>query len=283
MIHIGLINNMSGSALEATERRFRSLLNEAAGARQVRLSLFSLPEVRRPAGVRHRMANAYSSLEALWNGGLDGIIVTGAEPAAANLQDEPYWASLTRVIDWAEHNTYSAVWSCLAAHAAVLRMDGIERRPLSDKRFGVFECVKAGKHPLTSGLPGRLWIPHSRWNDLPEAALSACGYRVLTRSDQAGVDLFIKQRNSLFVFLQGHPEYEAETLLLEHRRDVRRFQSGESAWCPAPFAASESISWRPGAVRFFRNWLHYLTSRKEEGIPCRPTNIESGVNALTAG
>ena len=45
----------------------------------------------------------------------------------------------------------------------------------------------------------------------------------LSRADavrEAGVDTFVKQRKSLFVFLQGHPEYEAVTLLLEYRRDI---------------------------------------------------------------
>ena len=33
----------------------------------------------------------------------------------------------------------------------------------------------------------------------------------------------MKQRESLFVFFQGHPEYDAVTLLLEYRRDVGRY------------------------------------------------------------
>ena len=54
----------------------------------------------------------------------------GAPELRLVLIDEPYWASLTQLIDWAEHNTHSSVWSCLAAHAAVLRIDGIRRRRL---------------------------------------------------------------------------------------------------------------------------------------------------------
>ena len=46
---------------------------------------------------------------------------------------------------------------------------------------------------------------------------------MLTRSADAGVDSFVKQRQSLFVFFQGHPEYDAITLLLEYRRDIGRF------------------------------------------------------------
>ena len=87
-------------------------------------------------------------------------------------------------------------------------------------------------HPLTAAAPSRLQMPHSRWNEIPEEALLACGYRVLTRSEDAGVDAFVKQRKSLFVFFQGHPEYEATTLLLEYRRDIGRFLRRERETYP---------------------------------------------------
>src|SRR2546423_12282332 len=162
-------------------------------------------------------------------------MVRGAEPRAADLEDEPYWESLTRVLEWAEDRTYSTILWGLAAHAGILHIDGIVRRPLGDKRFGVFECVRVTDHPLTAAAPSRLRMPHSRWNEIPEEALLACGYRVLTRSEDAGVDAFVKQRKSLFVFLQGHPEYEAVTLLLEFRRDIGRFLRGErDTYPPAP-------------------------------------------------
>jgi hypothetical protein len=45
-------------------------------------------------------------------------------------------------------------------------------------------------------------MPHSRWNEVPEEALLAWA-RVLTRSEDAGVDASVKQRGSLFVFLQA--------------------------------------------------------------------------------
>lgn len=290
-LHIGLINNMPDSALEATERQFRTLLCEALceasceahGGRTMRLSLFALPEVPRSDKARHRMGK-YASVSALWDTQLDGLIVTGAEPLAAHLTDEPYWASLAHLIDWAQHNTISSVWSCLAAHAAVLRMDGIERRPLGDKLFGVFECANVSEHALTAGMPARLWMPHSRWNDLPEDALSACGYRVLTRSKAAGVDAFVRDGafvtdgDSLFVFFQGHPEYESDSLLLEYQRDIRRFLKKEQAFCPATphgHFSDEANTWRPTAVRFYRNWLRYLFDKKYQSLGYRRIHADS--------
>jgi homoserine O-succinyltransferase len=309
---------MPDSALEATERQFRTLLSEAAKDIVVRFSLFALPEVPRSDEARRRIASSYSSISALWDNHLDGLIVTGAEPVARNLMDEPYWASLTQLIEWAEHNTHSSVWSCLAAHAAVLRIDGLGRRPFGDKLFGVFECATVSDHPLTAGVPAHFWMPHSRWNDIPEDALSACGYRVLTQLKGGGVDAFVKQGKNLFVFFQGHPEYEAASLLLEYRRDIRRFLNGERdvfpstpkgyfdedtaaaltvlraravsdrrvqsfADFPAAMQRASVSTWRPEAVRFYRNWLRYLSEQRNKRLERRQQRIEYNVkNAVTA-
>jgi homoserine O-succinyltransferase len=297
-IDIGLINNMPDGALQNTERQFLALLAEAAGDAVVRLWLYTLPGVRRSDSIRRHIDACYSPFESLWDSRLDGLIVTGAEPRAAKLQDEPCWEKLTKVIDWADRNTLSSVWSCLAAHAAILHFDGIDRRPLSDKRSGVFECVQLSDHPLTYGLPRRFRIPHSRWNDISEEELTSCGYRVLTRADHAGVDMFVKHRNSSFVFFQGHPEYGTNTLLREYRRDIGRYLSREldtHPEMPQGYFAADTVellmareralssrheallgdfpttliegrlvnTWRSGAVQLYANWLAYICRQKE--------------------
>jgi homoserine O-succinyltransferase len=259
-IHIGLVNNMPDSALLATERQFRALLAEAADGLPVRLSLFGIAEVPRSEHAKSRMSKSYSSIDVLWDSCLDGIIVTGAEPRLPSLTEEPYWNTLAQVIDWAQENTYSGIYSCLAAHAAVLRMDGIRRRTLNDKLCGVYECATISDHRLTEGLPARSWMPHSRWNDIPENALSSSGYRIVTRSKEAGVDTFVKQGKSLSVFFQGHPEYEAGSLSLEYRRDERRFLNGESTIRPLPPHGLRN-SWHFSAVQMYRNWLRYLSEQ----------------------
>jgi homoserine O-succinyltransferase len=300
-LDIGLVNNMPDAALDATERQFRALLDAAADGSAVRLTLYTLPEVPRTDFGR-RQVSRYSDFDDLWDRRHDGLIVTGTEPLAADLKDEPFWGSLTRVLEWAERHTHSTVLSCLAAHAGILHIDGIVRRPLGDKRFGVFECVRVSDHPLTAAAPNRLRMPHSRWNEIPEEALLACGYRVLTRSEDAGVDAFVKQRQSLFVFFQGHPEYEAVTLLLEYRRDIGRFLRGERDTYPpmphgyfdqetvdalialkaralvdrreellaefpiATAAGKVTNTWRSTAESLYRNWLQYIRAQKELGV-----------------
>lgn len=231
---IGLLNNMPDAALKATERQFARLLAVASGATDVRLHLFSLDSVPRGAAAKAYLAGRYGGLAALEATALDGLIVTGAEPVAPSLTDEPYWSELTRVVDWAEQNTASTIWSCLAAHAAVLHLDGIARRRLPEKRFGLYECTAVSPDGLFSGAPVGLRVPHSRWNDLAEGDLRSHGYRIASRSLEAGIDCFTKQWASLFVFLQGHPEYDGDTLFREYRRDAQRFLAGERDTLPSP-------------------------------------------------
>jgi len=300
-IEIGLVNNMPDSALRVTERQFMRLLTDAAGDRTVRLHFFSIPGIPRGTLEKPFSRAMYADISELAAAKLDGLIVTGCEPRAERLSDEPYWESLTAVVDWAERNTTSTLWSCLAAHAAVLHLDGVERQRLDEKRFGVFECEKASDDPLLAGMRTPLRISHSRWNELPEAKLKANGYTILTRSEAAGVDIFVRRRRSLFLFFQGHPEYTPYSLMREYRRDVGRYLRGESTRYPnlprdyfnqrteeelAAFAIKAVAERDPrllaefpedGALRaklirrrlvsggpVISNWLSYVASRKRE-------------------
>lgn len=299
-IRVALINNMPDAALEDTEIQFMELLEAASGVTPVRLSLYSLPEVPRGERARQHIDNFYSGIDRLWASEVDSVIITGTEPRQADLRQEPYWRSLAEVFDWAEGNTVSAVLSCLAAHAGVLHRDGIPRQPLDDKLFGVFESA-GSDHQLTKHAVQPLHFPHSRWNEVREQSLTSCGYSILTRSPQAGADLFVKRtKKSLFVHFQGHPEYFAQTLLKEYRRDVKRFLRQERATYPAmpqgyfDAASTELLgdfqrqalndpqegrinlfpeaivlgpaqgTWNSTATSIYRNWLEYVASRIEQ-------------------
>src|SRR4051812_28805381 len=149
-IDLALINNMPDSALETTERQFAELLAAASGETLIRVKLFTLPDLPRSETARRYLSETYSTLDRLWSSRPHGLIVTGTEPRAAALADEPYWSTLTQIVDWAQYATKSAIWSCLAAHVAVLHVDGISRRPLREKRSGVFECTRIADHPMVA-------------------------------------------------------------------------------------------------------------------------------------
>ena len=296
---IGLVNNMPDAALKTTERQFRELLAAAAGGMPFALRIFSFPELPRSVEGWRYVAEHHEPIANLWESALDGLIVTGAAPVAPAIEEEPCWPTLTRLVEWAERRTNSTIWSCLAAHAAVRRIDGIERRPLVSKLSGVFECARAGDHPLLAFSPARWTTPHSRYNALPEATLRARGYSILSRSRDAGADVFVKRCGSLFVFLQGHPEYDSGALGREYRRDVVQFLAGKSETYPevpanyfpaevaAAMAAFREVAlrdpdaalferfpalpamrapWHDAAVNLYASWLAQLGARRSRRL-----------------
>jgi homoserine O-succinyltransferase/O-acetyltransferase len=301
VVTIGLINNVPDSALQATERQFLRLLEAAAGSHRIHLHCFSLPSVKRSQPAKSRVDRQYADIANLDRLKIDGLIVTGAEPHAATLPEEPFWQDLTGVIDWAEANTRSTIWSCLAAHAAVLHLDGIERQLLPTKCSGIFDCGKVSDHWLTKDVTLPLKVTHSRLNALRRSDLTGRGYQVLTESPAVGVDVFAKQLRSSFVFFQGHPEYDALSLQREYLRDITRFIAGERDTYPAvptgyfdvetegrlahfqkraraerrlPLSAEfpglrlrRDVSADAAAITIFRNWLGYLSDRTGSRSP----------------
>lgn len=298
-LDIGLINNMSDTALMSTERQLFDLLNAAAGRLFVRLHFYTMAATPRSEWGRDYVGRYYRGIDDLLNRRLDGVIVTGAEPKAASLTEEPYWTTFAEIVDWAKENTVSSVFSCLAVHGAVLHMDGVARHKLPTKCFGVFAQTKTRHHPLLQDVPKTFRIPHARWNEVEDGDLANCGYSVLTWSAEAGVDCFVKQqKKSLFVHFQGHPEYETQSLLGEYRRDMGRFLRGENDVCPtipkgyfgeeaeeiqfafrqkalsdrhpelfADFPVDQLSKdltniWHLPAKRMYRNWLLYLVSQR---------------------
>ena len=221
-LRLGLVNNMPDAAYDNTERQFGELIRLAVGARPVSLQRFFLRGVSRsPAG--HARVRAHArSVDEIAGAGLDALIVTGAEPRADNLRDEPFWPEFARLVDWADRTGTPTLWSCLAAHAAALHLDGAPRRRLAQKVSGVFAVTLA---PDLSAVAG--YAPHSRSNTVDETDLVERGYRVLTRSPLIGVDGFARAASPRFLFCQGHLEYDADTLSLEFRRDMLRFLRGE--------------------------------------------------------
>lgn len=233
VIEVALVNNMPDQALAATEAQFLRLVRAGAGARDIRWRRYFLPSVARSDTARLFLSRTHEDVEALYRRGADALIVTGAEPRAAALSDEPYWSEFRSLIDWARENTASTIWSCLAAHAAVLHLDGIERRRLDQKISGVFSCETTPGTWTAQNGQGKIQVPHSRYNGLSRESLERCGYSVSSIGVTAGVDVFWRREPSLFLFLQGHPEYDADTLMKEYRRDVLRFAAGQRGDYPA--------------------------------------------------
>ena len=297
-IVIGLVNNMPDSALQSTEAQFGGLLEAAAGATDLRLRLSSFSELPRSPEAQEHIGRSYWPIQELYAGKPDALIVTGTEPRAPHLTQEPYWQRFVELLSFAQEHTLGSIWSCLAAHAAVQSLHGIERQRLPEKRCGVYQHSLLASHSLLAGVSAPMPMPHSRWNELSVDALRAADYSVLSWSAHTGADAFARQQGSLLLFFQGHPEYEDTTLLKEYRRDVGRYLNAQQQHYPTlpfgylppeatallgafreralaersaallgsfPFAqvaAGLKNTWRASSVAMYRNWLSVIVASR---------------------
>ena len=109
---------MPDAALEDTELQFFELLDIASGDVPVFVKLYSLTGIPRTDRGLRRLNSFYSGMDDLWNSPVDALIMTGTEPRQPDLRDEPYWALLTEVLDWAERTRsrqYCRAWQHMPA------------------------------------------------------------------------------------------------------------------------------------------------------------------------
>ncbi len=227
-LHIGFLNMMPDAAFEVTEQQFMRLVGSSNQIAQFFVYPFSIPGLLRSPERQQYIDEYYFSFEQLKKEGLDALIITGANVANPTLEMEPFWEPLHEVIDWAAENVTSVLCSCLATHAIVKALHQIERRPLPSKRWGVYSHrVARAEHPLLMDINTRFDVPHSRHNDVSCAQFEASGFNILVYSEAAGVHMAVSADQFRIVYLQGHPEYDRNSLLKEYKREVLRFIAGE--------------------------------------------------------
>jgi homoserine O-succinyltransferase len=234
-LHVGLLNMMPDAALLVTEKQYMRLIGTCNRIAQIYVYPFSVPGLARSHEARAHIEAYYSDFEVLKTAGLDALIISGANVTNPALDLEPFWEPLREVVTWAAGNVTSILCSCLATHALVKHLHGIDRQPFERKLWGVYRhrvCDRT--HPLTQDINTRFDAPHSRWNDIPRASWDAAGLQVLAESETAGVHLATSPDGFRIVYFQGHPEYDRNSLLKEYKREVGRFLAGDLE-APPPY------------------------------------------------
>jgi homoserine O-succinyltransferase len=290
---VALVNNMPDGAFAATERQFVDLLDEASGSESISVRLYTMGGVPRGEKVSEAVAERYQSMTLLFANAPDALIITGSNPIEPEIRDEPYWDELVRTITWGTENVGAMLLSCLAAHAALAALEGVERVRRPFKCTGIFTQFVDPTHPLSSGIAPEILLPHSRNNEAPTEAVRAAGYEIPIKSHDLGWSVATRRvGRSEVVLVQGHPEYDPTSLLREYHRDASRYVSrerddlpilplrcvGDSDWKSLedlhrriiggereltvlesyPFDTVGTRApwpWRESAVRFYANWL----------------------------
>ena len=271
-LHIGLLNLMPDAALRATDRQFLRLVSAHARAANLHVYPFTVAIEYRSGPAREYINNYYRTFVELRHAELDGLIITGANPARADLREETFWKPLVSVMDWGRESVHSILCSCLATHAVLLNYYQIQRARLPQKRWGVYshDLLVEG-HPLLQGVDLPFDAPHSHNYDVSRTTMQQVGLSVLAESEKAGVHMAVSQDQFSFVFFQGHPEYDAISLLKEYKREVDRFLAGERDYPPYPEhyfgeAAVELLETHKKLLTREESWQHELPQLPESDI-----------------
>ena len=250
-LHIGLLNMMPDASLKATERQFMRLVGDCNQVVQFYVHLFTVPAIERSTNTQQWIDDYYEDFATIKANGLDALIISGANPVSKHLEQEAFWPMLTEVVDWAKDNVTSTLCACLATHAVVQYLYDIKREPLAAKKWGVFEHrLTTQDHPLIRHMNTRFDVPHSRYNQVSRRQLTDSGVIILAESEQANVHLAVSPDGFRLVFFQGHPEYDALSLLKEYKREVVRWFNSEIEKYP-PFP---------------ENYFNRLTQEKMKGF-----------------
>ena len=254
-IEIAIVNLMPTK--EVTEAQLVRLLSNSP--LQINITLIKMATYTSTHASDDHMSRFYCTLEEAKKKKFDGMIVTGAPVENMLFEEVKYWKELTEIIDFAEDHVTSTIYICWGAQAALYYQYGINKKPLPEKLFGIFETKAVVENDmLLKGMNDEFNIPHSRHTTIDEDAVYKCKeLKVLAVSDKAGICIAKRHNNKSFYFT-GHAEYDRNTLLTEYERDLAK---GEKIHAPENYFKGDdkhiSWSWRSTANLLFYNWLNY--------------------------
>ena len=191
----------------------------------------------------------------------DGLIITGAPVELLPFEEVDYWAELTGIMDWAEHNVTSVLYICWAAQAGLYHHYGIPKYELPQKMFGIFtHTLNNPKAPIVRNFDDEFLVPHSRHTEIRrEDIVKVPQLEIVSESTTSGVYLvrdIVKSR----IFVTGHSEYDAETLNEEYKRDLAKRMDIRIPFNYFPDddpSQTPPMRWKSHAGLLFSNWLNY--------------------------
>lgn len=204
----------------------------------------------------------YTTFDRIKDSKFDGFIITGAPLESMEFEAVSYWEELCEIMEWTKHNVFSTMFICWGAFAGLHYKFGIDKHILKNKVSGVFSHkTLCPSHPLVRGFDEEFNAPHSRYSGVySEEIENNSQLLLLAKSDEVGPYLAAsKDGRNIFVF--GHGEYDADTLLFEYTRDINR---GLNPEIPKNYFKNNDASvapintWRAHSHMLFSNWLNYF-------------------------
>ena len=192
----------------------------------------------------------------------DGMIITGAPVEHLEFEEVEYWNELCEIMEWTKTHVHSTFHICWGAQAGLYYHFGINKKPLSEKMFGVFpHTLDYKKSILFRGFDDVFYVPHSRHTTVDrEDVEKVPEIKILASSEKAGLYAMMTKGGKQ-IFITGHSEYDANTLKAEYDRDVAL---GKPINIPENYYPNDDptkepiVTWRAHANLIYSNWLNYF-------------------------
>ena len=244
----------------ATETQLARLLGNTPLQVEMELLMVS-SHVSRNISQEH-MLTFYKTFEQVKDQTFDGMVITGAPVERLPFEEVEYWQELCGIFEWSKTHVTSTFHICWGAQAGLYYHYGIAKQALPEKLSGVYRHRVTHKGSiLFRGFDDIFMVPHSRYTTVDrQAILDEPRLKILAESDVAGV-YAVSTHGGRQVFITGHSEYDADTLLGEYLRDKR---AGLNPKVPENYFPDDDdtrqplCTWRSGANLLYSNWLNYF-------------------------
>ena len=229
---------------------------------QVHLELMMVSSHQPKNTAQEHLLSFYKTFEELKDRKFDGMVITGAPVENMPFEEVDYWPELMEIMEWSKTHVHSTFHICWAAQAGLYYHYGINKKPLSQKLFGVYPHKADYKRAiLLRGFDDEFYVPHSRHTTVDRTDIeNTQGLKILASSEEAGVYI-VMNKEGRQIFVTGHSEYDIDTLEREYLRDKNL---GLPIHVPVNYYPNDDdsqppiVRWRGHANLLYSNWLNYF-------------------------
>lgn len=254
-----LILNLMPTKIDTETQLTRLLGNTPL---QVELELLQTSTHKSKNTSQEHMLAFYKTFDQVKSKNYDGMIITGAPVECMPFEEVEYWDELCEIMEWSKRHVHSTFHICWGAQAGLYYHYGIQKRALDKKLSGVYKHTLDYKRGmLFRGFDDEFYVPHSRNTTVRREDIEAIPeLKVIASSKEAGV-YAVKSENDRQIFIMGHSEYDADTLLKEYIRDKK---AGLNPEVPCNYFPDNDdtkepmVKWRSSANLLYSNWLNYF-------------------------
>lgn len=229
---------------------------------QVELDLLQTSTHKSHVTSEEHMLAFYKTFDQVKENYYDGMIITGAPVEMMEFEEVEYWDELCEIMEWTKTHVHSTFHICWGAQAGLYYHYGIAKHKLPEKLSGVFlHHLDYNKGMLFRGFDDEFYVPHSRNTTCYREDIEKVPeLKIIASSDKAGV-FAVKSEKYRQIFITGHSEYDADTLLKEYVRDKK---AGINPHVPDNYFPNDDdtkppvVRWRSCANLLYSNWLNYF-------------------------